>query len=527
MALKKYIGARYAPKFMGAWDKESQYAALSVVYYNDQSFVSRKTVPANTEILNTEFWIKSADWNAQVTQYNQHVEEYNQNVEKYNQNVEAYQQAVSKFYADTLHSYDTKADMVADQDLQLGDTLLTCGDKTIGDTGGSFYQVVAETSAKAVALANGLYALPFEFQPYDYAEFAEKTDQYKQETDKQIAQMKEVSLHTYNTQNQMKADRSLTANTVVMTAGEAAIGDNKGSFFNVQQTSDKTDAVPLDNGMKAVPFAMNVGTIAGNALTFNGKSEVAGIWNAKAPATLTIPLSVPQGGTATTYLAVLYGSTSATVTANVTVNGTNKALTFSDKADSGYDKFAVYAITAKNTDQLYWSQATVSSWQTEYKTAAIDSTAELGTNAPSVYSQILSGFGTTVLFFRPTKTITLENIRIKLPVYESVLTASITLYEYPTAEYNDNARVELANKTLPSKVPTETIFNAQVNNTLTSNKYYKLQIILIAKTSSALANTPLGATNSCTIGTYGAINVIQGAPGTNDVLFNGVISYKQ
>lgn len=170
MAIKKYIGARYAPKFMGAWDKASEYAALSVVYTNEQSYVSRKTVPANTEITNTEFWIKSADWNAQVTQYNQNVEQYQANVERYNQNVETYMHDVVQFYADTLHSYDTKSDMVADRSLKLGDTLLTCGNAAIGDGGGSFYQVVGETSAKAVALENGLFALPFDFDPmhHDY-----------------------------------------------------------------------------------------------------------------------------------------------------------------------------------------------------------------------------------------------------------------------------------------------------------------------------------------------------------------------
>lgn len=87
MAIKKYIGARYAPKFMGAWDKTSEYAALSVVYTNEQSYVSRKTVPANTEITNTEFWIKSADWNAQVAQYNQNVERYEKEVLKYSDTV--------------------------------------------------------------------------------------------------------------------------------------------------------------------------------------------------------------------------------------------------------------------------------------------------------------------------------------------------------------------------------------------------------------------------------------------------------
>lgn len=298
MALKKYIGARYTPKFIGAWDAQTVYAALSVVYANEQSYVSRKTVPAGTELTNTEYWVKSADWNAQVTEYNRNVENYNKHVEEYNKNVIAYEQAVNTFYADTLHSYDNKAAMVADQDLRLGDTVLTCGDKTIGDNGGSFYQVVAETSAKAVALENGLYALPID---------------------------------------------------------------------------------------------VNVGTLASNVLSFTGKSEAAGIWNVVAPASLTIPLTVPQGGTAMTYLAVLYTSTSANVTANVTVNGINKELTFTDKADSGYEKFVVYAITCKNTDTLYWSQTTVSSWQTRYEYRTVTYNTALGDGAPQVYSKHQSG----------------------------------------------------------------------------------------------------------------------------------------
>lgn len=167
MALKKFIGARYAPEFAGAWSNAKQYAALSVVYADNRSYVSRKTVPAGTAITNTEFWIQSSDWNAQVAEYNLKVEGYNTNVEQYNKNVQDYSAAVSGFYADTLHSFDTKADMQADRTLALGETLLTCGDKKIGDGGGSFYQVVSETSVTAVALDNGLFAEPFEFQPYD------------------------------------------------------------------------------------------------------------------------------------------------------------------------------------------------------------------------------------------------------------------------------------------------------------------------------------------------------------------------
>lgn len=377
MAIKKYIGARYAPQFMGAWDKASEYAALSVVYTNDQSYVSRKTVPANTEITNTEFWIKSADWNAQVTQYNQNVEQYQANVEQYNQNVETYTQAVDQFYADTLHSYDTKADMVADRSLKLGDTLLTCGGTAIGDGGGSFYQVVPETSAKAVALENGLFALPFEFQPYDYSEFQDEVDRVVESFGTSVAEIKAASLGTYNNVAQMKADTTLKANTTVLTTGEATVGDNKGSFYRVQDTSDRDDAVPLDNGKKAVPFALDVGAVAGTALTFVGKSDAAAVWNVKAPGAVTIPLSVSAGGTATVFLGVLYGANQSTVTATLNINnGKVKALTFTDKGDATHDKIVVYAITVKYDGSAYsWGSATSASWQVDYQYDKVSGTA--------------------------------------------------------------------------------------------------------------------------------------------------------
>lgn len=155
MALKKYIGLRYAPKFMGAWDKASEYAALSVVYTNEQSYVSRKTVPANTDITNTEFWVKSADWNAQVAQYNQNVERYEAEVLKYTE-------TVNSIVGKTVYTYNTKDDMAADKRVQLNDTLMTCGYAEVNDKKGSFYKVVDTTSAKAIALQNDLYALPFE-----------------------------------------------------------------------------------------------------------------------------------------------------------------------------------------------------------------------------------------------------------------------------------------------------------------------------------------------------------------------------
>ena len=162
MAIKKYIGARYAPNFIGAWDKASEYAALSVVYTNEQSYVSRKTVPANTEITNTEFWIKSADWNAQVAQYSQ-------DVERYEKEVLQYADTVNDLIGKTVYTYNTKDDMVADKRVKLNDTLMTCGYAEVNDNKGSFYKTVATTSANAIALQNGLYAEPVELYTKDIA----------------------------------------------------------------------------------------------------------------------------------------------------------------------------------------------------------------------------------------------------------------------------------------------------------------------------------------------------------------------
>lgn len=193
MAIKKYIGARYAPMFMGAWDKTSEYAALSVVYTNEQSYVSRKTVPANTEITNTEFWIKSADWNAQVTQYNQNVERYQANVEQYNQNVETYNANVDNFFDATIHAYNTKQEMVNDTTIQANYTLITCGATAVGDGGGSLYKVANATSATAVALKNGLFAVPFDFT------LESDVGQYEGSADTTAIAIKPVSTFTVTT----------------------------------------------------------------------------------------------------------------------------------------------------------------------------------------------------------------------------------------------------------------------------------------------------------------------------------------
>lgn len=337
MALKKFIGARYAPEFAGAWSNSKQYAALSVVYADNRSYVSRKTVPAGTPITNTEFWVQSSDWNAQVAEYNLKVEGYNANVEQYNKNVQDYSAAVSGFYADTLHSFDTKADMQADRTLALGETLLTCGDKRIGDGGGSFYQVVSETSVTAVALDNGLFAEPFEFQPYDYNQFQQEVEEYKDSTTR-----------VYNTQQDMVADVGINTGNILMTTGALEQGDGQGSFWNVTDNQEE-GSVSLQNGKYAKKFNIASVDTSGNLL-FNNKGNQVAIWGVKAGGeAVNVPVSYNLGETRTVYVAVEYDSDNTNATVNLVVNGPvsfTKEFAWSDASvTSGKVKTVIYAIT--------------------------------------------------------------------------------------------------------------------------------------------------------------------------------------
>lgn len=70
---RQYVGARYVPKIMGEWNKALQYEALSVVTYLGNSFTSKVPVPANIDISNQNYWVNTANYNAQVEAYRQDV----------------------------------------------------------------------------------------------------------------------------------------------------------------------------------------------------------------------------------------------------------------------------------------------------------------------------------------------------------------------------------------------------------------------------------------------------------------------
>lgn len=85
---RQYVGARYVPKIMGEWNKALQYEALSVVTYMGNSFTSKVTVPANSvDINNTDYWVNTGNYNAQVENYRNETAIVNDKIIKVEQNI--------------------------------------------------------------------------------------------------------------------------------------------------------------------------------------------------------------------------------------------------------------------------------------------------------------------------------------------------------------------------------------------------------------------------------------------------------
>lgn len=498
MALKKFIGARYAPEFAGAWSNTKQYAALSVVYADNRSYVSRKTVPAGTAITNTEFWIQSSDWNAQVAEYNLKVEGYNTNVEKYNKNVQDYSAAVSGFYADTLHSFDTKADMQADRTLALGETLLTCGDKKIGDGGGSFYQVVSETSVTAVALDNGLFAEPFEFQPYNYSQFQQEVEGYKNSTTR-----------VYNTQQDMVADVDINAGNILMTTGALEQGDGQGSFWNVTDNQEE-GSVLLQNGKYAKKF--NVASVdASGTLLFNNKGNQVAIWGVKAGGeTVNVPVSYSLGETRTVFVAVEYDSDNTNATVNLVVSGPvsfTKAFAWSDASvASSQVKTVIYAITLYSKGNSVYTGAQVAA---SYLTTLEKFIETLTVNVPN-QAQALDKWNGNL-------TTTLD---ANFNVNTNLIIKNVTIYPTFTAtgsSTNDEFIAEIPAGNGNSSATILNPLSISAPATLTFNRYLKAGEANMHFHHSFLSKTKVHNAPTV-IGNYGAFNFTSGN-------FQGKITY--
>ena len=76
---RQYMGARYVPIFgrkdesTTEWDNSAPYEPLTIVTYQGNSYTSRQEVPAGVAITNTDYWVSTGNFNAQVDAYRQNV----------------------------------------------------------------------------------------------------------------------------------------------------------------------------------------------------------------------------------------------------------------------------------------------------------------------------------------------------------------------------------------------------------------------------------------------------------------------
>lgn len=73
--VREYVGARYVPVFANPpeWDDTRGYEPLTIVLHEGNSFTSTQYVPSGVDIKNTEYWLETGNWNAQVEAYRQEV----------------------------------------------------------------------------------------------------------------------------------------------------------------------------------------------------------------------------------------------------------------------------------------------------------------------------------------------------------------------------------------------------------------------------------------------------------------------
>lgn len=89
MANNVYIGMRYVPLFDGAWDATKSYEALTIVEYGNNSYTSKKPVPAGTLPTNTTYWALTGNYNGQIANINTRLDTNENNIEQLAEDVSA------------------------------------------------------------------------------------------------------------------------------------------------------------------------------------------------------------------------------------------------------------------------------------------------------------------------------------------------------------------------------------------------------------------------------------------------------
>ena len=185
-----YTGMRYVPiigrrgESSAAWDNSEPYEPLTIVTYSNESYTSRQYVPAGVAITNTDYWVKTGAYNAQIVALQDAlpssyfdsaltVKDYVDTLASFlpasdfdNDNtVKAYVDGLADLLPSSafdsvntvrgalngrVRAFETVADMAAATDLAADMICHTNGFHTSGDGGAAFYEIKSIGTANAM-----------------------------------------------------------------------------------------------------------------------------------------------------------------------------------------------------------------------------------------------------------------------------------------------------------------------------------------------------------------------------------------
>lgn len=126
---RQYVGARYVPKIMGEWNKALQYEALSIVTHMGNSFTSKVPVPVNVDITNTDYWVNTGNYNAQVEEYRKETEKVANDLSNYKNSLKTFALYFGNSYSRGVGSTNNKGLYALTKDIY-DDSRLYSGDGT-------------------------------------------------------------------------------------------------------------------------------------------------------------------------------------------------------------------------------------------------------------------------------------------------------------------------------------------------------------------------------------------------------------
>lgn len=95
--VREYIGARYVPVFANPpeWNDTRGYEPLTIVLHKGNSYTSTQYVPTGIDINNTEYWLETGNWNAQIEAYREEVFRFDARITQNADGIEANKAAIA------------------------------------------------------------------------------------------------------------------------------------------------------------------------------------------------------------------------------------------------------------------------------------------------------------------------------------------------------------------------------------------------------------------------------------------------